>query len=70
MVYTNTTTGQNQTCSEHCPLYTDPSIGAMDFLFQDGRRSLTGLQMELKAWIGDGPGLSSLQLLSDGEPRV
>ncbi|ORY24305.1 hypothetical protein BCR39DRAFT_326154 [Naematelia encephala] len=67
MTYTDPTTGKNETCWEYCPLSTDATIGAQDFLFTDGPRNLTGLQMELKRWIGDGPGLSSVQLLSDGE---
>lgn len=66
MTYTDPKTGQNATCWEHCPLYTDSSIAAQDFLFTAGSRSLTGLQLELKTWIGDGAGLSSVQLLSDG----
>jgi hypothetical protein len=67
MTYTDPATGQNATCWEVCPLSTISSIGAQDFIFTDGPRNLTGLQMELKQWTGNGPGLSGLQLLSSGE---
>jgi hypothetical protein len=67
MTYTDPTTGKNETCWEYCPLYTDSSIGAQDFVFTAGTRSMTGLQMQLKGWIGNGAALSSVQLLSDGE---
>lgn len=66
MTYTDPVTGQNQTCAEHCPLSTDPSIGAQDFLFTNGVRNMTGLKMQLKEWTGEGAGMSSIQLLSDG----
>lgn len=67
MTYVDPKTGKNATCWEHCPLSSDSSVGAQDFVFTDGTRSLTGLQLQLKEWTGDGPGLSGLQLLSDGE---
>jgi hypothetical protein len=67
MTYTDPLTGRNETCWSHCPLSTDPNIAAQDYLFTAGPRNLTGLQMQLKGWIGDGAGLSSLQLLSEGE---
>jgi len=66
MTYTDPTTGQNATCWEHCPLSTNASIGAQDFIFTMGPQNLTGLQMQLKSWIGQGAGLSSVQLLSEG----
>lgn len=69
MTYTDPTTGKNETCWEHCPLSSDPTVGGQDFVFTDGPRSLTGLQLQLKEWTGDGPGLSGLQLLSEGEYR-
>ena len=69
MTYTDPVTGKNATCWEHCPLSTDSSIAAQDFIFTAGARNLTGLQMELKQWIGNGAGLSSVQLLSEGESR-
>ncbi len=70
MTYTDPATGKNATCWDQCPLSTDPTIAAQDFIFTDGPRNLTGLQMQLKAWIGKGAGLSSVQLLSEGTHAV
>lgn len=66
MTYTDAS-GKNATCWEHCPLSTDPTVSAQDFIFTLGARNLTGLQIQLKTWIGSGAGLSSVQLLSEGE---
>ncbi|EIW73555.1 hypothetical protein TREMEDRAFT_42413 [Tremella mesenterica DSM 1558] len=65
MTYTDPVTGQTNTCWDHCPLYTNSSISGQDFLFTAGVQNMTGLQMQLKTWIGDGAGLSSVQVLSD-----
>jgi hypothetical protein len=67
MTYTDPLTGKNATCWEHCPLSVDPKFGAQDFIFTEGPRNMTGLQMQLKTWIGAGAGLSSVELLSPGE---
>jgi hypothetical protein len=67
MTYTDPKTGKNETCDSWCPLYTDSSIEAQDFIFTDGSRNMTGMQMQLKEWQGEGAGLSWVQLLSDGE---
>ena len=67
MTYTDPATGQNMTCDSHCPLSTDPSIEAQDFMFAGGVRNMTGFKMSLKEWQGSGAGLNSVQLLSDGE---
>ncbi|KDQ57571.1 hypothetical protein JAAARDRAFT_35266 [Jaapia argillacea MUCL 33604] len=63
--YFNPITGQNQTCSTACPLLTDSSIPYQDFLF-DGTLDITGVQIQLSAWQGAGPGLHLLQVLSSG----
>jgi len=63
--YVDPTTGQNQTCSNPCPLSTDSSILYQDFLF-DGPVDITGVQIKLASFTGDGPGLHILQLLSSG----
>ena len=65
MKYVDPTTGQNQTCSNPCPLSTDSSILYQDFLF-DGPVDITGVQIKLASFTGDGPGLHILQLLSSG----
>ena len=65
MKYVDPTTGQNQTCSNPCPLSTDSSILYQDFLF-DGPVDITGIQIKLASFTGDGPGLHILQLLSSG----
>lgn len=67
MTYTDPETGKNETCDAWCPLYTDPSIEAQDFIFTDGTRNMTGMQMQLKEWQGEGSGLAYVQLLSDGQ---
>jgi hypothetical protein len=66
MTYTDPKTGKNETCDAWCPLYTDSSIEAQDFVFTDGSRNMTGMQMQLKEWQGKGAALSWVQLLSDG----
>ncbi|TFY74032.1 hypothetical protein EWM64_g9980, partial [Hericium alpestre] len=63
--YVDPATGQNQTCTDNCPLSTDSSVPYQDFTF-DSTRSLTGVQVTLSQWQGDGPGLHLFQLLSSG----
>ncbi|KAG8829607.1 hypothetical protein FRC17_006318 [Serendipita sp. 399] len=53
-----------RTCSDDCPLSTDPSVAFQDFLFTGD--AITGVVINLKEWKGDGVGLHLLQLLSDG----
>ncbi|KAJ7647465.1 cortical protein marker for cell polarity-domain-containing protein [Roridomyces roridus] len=64
--YFDPTTNQNETCSNPCPLLTDPSILYQDFLFRSGSQSITGVQIQLTEFTGAGPGLHILQLLSSG----
>lgn len=59
------TSGTNKTCSDSCPLLTDPSIPYQDFLFTQDVQ-LTGFQLTLSEWTGASPGLHLLQLLSSG----
>ncbi|KAH9485308.1 Squalestatin S1 biosynthesis cluster protein L1 [Psilocybe cubensis] len=63
--YVDPTTGQNQTCTDPCPLSTDPSVLYQDFLF-NGDLTITGVQIKLSQFTGSGPGLHILQLLSSG----
>lgn len=58
-------TGANQTCSNPCPLLTDPNVPYQDFLF-DTAHDITGFQLTLSQWTGAGSGLHLLQLLSSG----
>ncbi|TCD62606.1 hypothetical protein EIP91_006652 [Steccherinum ochraceum] len=58
-------TGANQTCSDLCPLSTDPNVPYQDFLF-DQPEDITGFQLTLSEWTGTGSGLHILQLLSSG----
>lgn len=66
LTYVDPITGSNATCTLDCPLSTDSSVQAQDFLFTDGARDLTGFQVYLEGWTGEGPGLHRLQLLSSG----
>ncbi|WRT67827.1 uncharacterized protein IL334_004801 [Kwoniella shivajii] len=66
MTYTNPSTGKNETCTTHCPLSTDPTISAQDFVFTQGTHNLTGFEIQLKNWTGDGAALGSVSLLTDG----
>ncbi|WWC62520.1 uncharacterized protein I303_105116 [Kwoniella dejecticola CBS 10117] len=66
MTYTDPKTGKNETCTDHCPLYTDSSISAQDFIFTQGVHNLTGFEIQLKEWTGDGAALGSVSLLTDG----
>ncbi|KAJ7502743.1 cortical protein marker for cell polarity-domain-containing protein [Mycena galericulata] len=65
LTYFDPTTNQNKTCSNPCPLLTDPSILYQDFLFS-GPQSITGVLIQLTEFTGAGPGLHILQLLSSG----
>ncbi|KIK67106.1 hypothetical protein GYMLUDRAFT_37143 [Collybiopsis luxurians FD-317 M1] len=65
LTYVDPTTQQNTTCSTTCPLSTDSSVLYQDFLF-NSPQSITGVQITLSEWVGDGPGLHILQLLSSG----
>lgn len=53
------------TCTSPCPLSSDSSILYQDFLF-DGPLDITGVQIKISSFIGSGPGLHILQLLSSG----
>ncbi|TFK44605.1 cortical protein marker for cell polarity-domain-containing protein [Crucibulum laeve] len=63
--YIDPSTGQNQTCSDPCPLSTDATVLYQDFLFT-GPMDITGVQIKLSEWTGASPGLHILQLLSSG----
>ncbi|KAF8513096.1 cortical protein marker for cell polarity-domain-containing protein [Hysterangium stoloniferum] len=64
--YVDPITLSNKSCSESCPLGTDPSVLYQDFLFNGVPQSLTGVQITLTQWKGAGSGLHILQLLSSG----
>ncbi|PSS37880.1 hypothetical protein PHLCEN_2v348 [Hermanssonia centrifuga] len=63
--FTDPNSGQNSTCTDPCPLLTDPSVPYQDFLFDDDV-AITGFQLTLEEWTGAAPGLHILQLLSSG----
>ncbi|PPQ89535.1 hypothetical protein CVT25_012207 [Psilocybe cyanescens] len=63
--YVDPTTGQNQTCTDPCPLSSDSSVLYQDFLFND-QLAITGVQIKLSQFSGSGPGLHILQILSSG----
>ncbi|KAG7090837.1 hypothetical protein E1B28_009919 [Marasmius oreades] len=63
--YLDPLTGQNATCSDPCPLSSNPSILYQDFLFPN-TLSITGVQIKLSKFTGSGTGLHILQLLSSG----
>ncbi|KAF8972970.1 cortical protein marker for cell polarity-domain-containing protein [Flammula alnicola] len=63
--YVDPTTGQNQTCTNPCPLSSDSSILYQDFLF-DGPLAITGVQIKIASFSGTSGGLHILQLLSSG----
>ncbi|OBZ68009.1 Polarized growth protein rax2 [Grifola frondosa] len=63
--YFDPQSSQNKTCTDPCPLLTDPTIPYQDFLF-DSDLDITGIQLTLSEWNGAGPGLHLLQLLSSG----
>ena len=65
LTYIDPTTKANLTCSDSCPLLSDPSVPYQDFTF-DASTALTGVQITLLSWNGAGAGLHLLQLLSDG----
>ncbi|KAG9085576.1 hypothetical protein FRC06_003542 [Ceratobasidium sp. 370] len=63
--YNDPTTGQTQTCANSCPLAPSSTALYQDFLFAASQQ-ITGFQLRLDQWSGDGPGLHILQLLSIG----
>jgi hypothetical protein len=63
--YFDPNTGQNQTCTNPCPLLTDSTIPYQDFLFSDAV-SITGVQVTLSGYTDLGPGLHLFQILSSG----
>jgi hypothetical protein len=63
--YIDPTSGQNETCTNPCPLLANPSVPYQDFLFDDAT-NLTGVQIKLSQWTGSSAGLHILQLLSSG----
>lgn len=63
--YLDVSTGQNNTCTDLCPLSTDSSVLYQDFLFSSPV-TLTGVQITLSEWTGAAPGLHMIQLLSSG----
>ncbi|TBU29554.1 cortical protein marker for cell polarity-domain-containing protein [Dichomitus squalens] len=63
--YFDPTANQNKSCTDSCPLLTDPNVPYQDFLF-DSDLDVTGFQLTLSAFKGDGAGLHLLQLLSSG----
>lgn len=65
LTYTDPETLAETSCTESCPLTLDPLITAQDFLFP-ATQDITGFQVYLEGWTGDGAGLSVMQLLSDG----
>ncbi|KAI5123973.1 hypothetical protein M0805_006385 [Coniferiporia weirii] len=65
LTYVDPVTGVNQTCSDLCPLSTDPSVLYQDFLFANDV-DLTGFQLTLSGWTGASSGLHIMQLLSSG----
>lgn len=53
------------TCDWECPLSNDSSVLYEDFLFQSGT-NITGFQIDLDGYYGNGAGLHQLTLLSTG----
>jgi hypothetical protein len=64
--YTDPLTGETLTCSTACPLSADASVGAQDFLSHQGPSGITGFQLFLQEWTGQGAGLHRLELLGNG----
>ncbi|KAF9519271.1 hypothetical protein BS47DRAFT_1312769 [Hydnum rufescens UP504] len=65
LTYIDPSTKATLTCSNSCPLLSDPSVPYQDFTF-DASTTLTGVQITLLSWSGPGSGLHLLQVLSDG----
>lgn len=70
LAFVDPVTGANETCTNPCPLATNASVPFQDFLFAGGLRSLSGFQLTLLEWTGDGPGLHILEVLSAGTPYM
>ncbi|KAH7108308.1 cortical protein marker for cell polarity-domain-containing protein [Auriculariales sp. MPI-PUGE-AT-0066] len=48
--YVDPTTGEEKTCSDECPLVSDKGVPYQDFLYADGPRENTGVQITLRAF--------------------
>lgn len=70
MTYVDPSNSNNETCSSSCPLSVDSTVPYQDFLFEGGGISITGFQLNMLEWQGDGPGLHLVELLSDGEQSI
>lgn len=74
LLYLDPVTKKNTTCGPNCPLFHDASIPYQDFLITDnptnnltnGVKEMTGLQITVNTWYGNGAGFHMMQLLSDG----
>lgn len=72
LIYSDTSTGLNATCTTTCPLSHNPTIPYQDFIFADADSSPTGtvdvssFTISVDSWMGAGPGLHLLQLLGPG----
>ncbi|KAK0535657.1 hypothetical protein OC842_002241 [Tilletia horrida] len=69
LVYKNPATGANVTCSDDCILSHREGLVYQDFLIspaQGGSKVLTGIQLRVNSFYGEGAGLHILELLSDG----
>lgn len=64
--YVDPATGANETCTASCPLSANASVPFQDFLFEGGPADVSGFQLTLLSWTGDGPGLHFVELLSAG----
>ncbi|KAI9803997.1 MAG: hypothetical protein M1833_000278 [Piccolia ochrophora] len=64
LTYTDPETDKNATCDARCPLSDSADIEFQDFTFVNNV-GMTGFQIDVSEWYGDGGGLNGIQLFQD-----
>ena len=64
--YTDPATGQLASCDARCPLPANSTEGYLDFHFVNVI-GMSGFQIDISDWYGNGGGLDGIELFQDGE---
>jgi hypothetical protein len=66
LTYTDPDSGKNVYCDQDCSMSNSTDEKYREFHFVNSV-GMTGFQIEVKTWYGDGAGLNGIQLLQDGK---
>ena len=64
VTYIDPATGKNLSCTNDCPLSSDPSVEYQDFHFV-ALVGMNGFQIDISDWYGDGAGLAGIELFEN-----